>query len=453
MNWKTLLKGTRSRPGPKPKNFDGRNHFENDYSRLISSSFIRRLQDKTQVFPLHNSDFIRTRLTHSLEVSAIAKSIGKSVAMQLLRKGKMDANSAQLLPSLLWVSGLVHDLGNPPYGHFGETAIQNYFTDYFNKNSNCFKPSERLDFERFDGNVQTFRILRKLSFLGDQNSYNLTYPSLACIVKYPFSSIEGNNKGEDITKKKFGYFSSEVEDYLEISHHLGITNLRHPVTFLLEAADDIAYSAADIEDGIKLGCLNYDIIYEIFKSQLSKGDLLEKNLLVTLTELRKKSKKFGENSLGFLISKFRIETQVLMIQSVITKFLEKHDDIMNGAYRSELLLDSNTKNIRNSFKKLAIEVFSDSNVMKAEIAGYEVIKGLLNIFIPASLSSEFKSDGKDLEGRLYRIISPNLRYVYENYSKYENEKYKRFQLVVDFISGMTDTYALNYYKGLTGVSY
>src|ERR1700694_4636971 len=215
MEWEKLLSDKTFRPRSPLKDFDGRDPFENDYGRIISSTFIRRLQDKTQVFPLEESDFIRTRLTHSLEVSSIARSLGKSIEKRLVSDGKLNPKFQWYIPSLLNIAGLVHDLGNPPYGHFGESAIQVFFEKYFSNSSNynnsVWTDQEMNDFKFFDGNVQTFRILRKLAYLNDEHSYNITFSTLASIVKYPRSSISGN-KGKmatDIAEKKFGFFVTE----------------------------------------------------------------------------------------------------------------------------------------------------------------------------------------------------------------------------------------------------
>lgn len=456
MNWENLLMDKRFHDPSPLSDFDGRNPFENDYSRIISSSPIRRLQDKTQVFPLQQSDFIRTRLTHSLEVSSIAASIGKSVEQTLKKQNKLSDRYMGYLPSLLFTTGLVHDLGNPPYGHFGETAFQDFFKKFFHDFENCkLTQEEKADFENFDGNVQAFRILRKLSFLGHEYSYNLTYPTLATIIKYPCDATTGN-KGklaDDIRFKKFGFFKTEQNDYEKISSTLGLNGNRHPATFLLEAADDIAYSAADIEDGVKLGCIDYETIREVFKEVVKNGGEEGTEIFNKLENLRKEADKMPGVGMGYLVSKFRIATQVFMIKHVIQHFVSKHDEILEGQYKNELLMDCPARHVRECFKELSKIVFKNPEVLQAEMAGYEVISGLLNKLVNASYSSNFKENGSGLEGRYYNMISRSLRYLYENHSSSASEEYRRLQLIVDFVSGMTDNYALNYYKRLTGISY
>lgn len=450
--WSLLLGEMRFREKSPTILSDGRNPFENDYGRLISSAPIRRLQDKTQVFPLEQSDFIRTRLTHSLEVSYIASSIGQSIEKLLLEKGDIQIEQKGLLSSLLRVSGLIHDLGNPPFGHFGEEAVKKFFIDYFQQeNANDCKLSEleKSDFKNFDGNVQTLRILSKIYYFGDQYGYNLTYSTLASIIKYPSNSLEGN-KGKstkEIAKKKFGYFVTEKDTFDDLNEYLKLNNKRSPITYLLEAADDIAYSAADIEDGIKLGIIDINDVKEIFSNNLTEN---KSEVLKKIDELIKASHEKKLNK-SIVIQKFRIFTQQIMIQEIIKSFEEKYDDIMTGNLESEIIDISKAADIRKAYKELQYKVFDDKTIVKKEIAGWEAIYGLLKIFVKASHSEDFKAKGNTYEARLYKMISSSHRTVFEEIETYDNAQYKRLQLIVDFISGMTDTYAINLYQELKGI--
>lgn len=451
--WQLLLGEMRFREKSPTIPSDGRNPFENDYGRLISSSPIRRLQDKTQVFPLEESDFIRTRLTHSLEVSYIASSIGQSIEKILLEKNDITLNENGLLSSLLRVSGLIHDLGNPPFGHFGEEAVKKFFTDYFNNQPDNkkeeFSELEKADFKNFDGNVQTLRILSKLYYFGDEFGYNLTYSSLASIIKYPSNAIEGNKgkSSKEIAKKKFGYFVTEKETYDELNKYLETNNKRSPIVYLLESADDIAYSAADIEDGIKLGIIN---IYEVRKIF---NDSLTTNKEIVITKLDELIKLYSEQKLNksIVIQKFRIFTQRIMIEEIINSFVENYDKIMNGELESEIIDISKASDIRKAYKTLQYKVFDDKNIVKKEIAGWEAIYGLLKIFTKASQSPNFSAAGNTYESRLYKMISSSYRKIYEEIETYENTEYKKLQLIVDFITGMTDSYAINLYQELKGI--
>ena len=447
--WSLILEEKRFRPKSTSNTTDGRNTFENDYGRLISSSPIRRLQDKTQVFPLEKSDFIRTRLTHSLEVSYIASSIGQSIENYLLEKKHLDINLKGNLSSLLRVSGLVHDLGNPPFGHFGEEAIKKFFNDYFIKNTTTLSKLEKADFENFDGNVQTLRILSKLYYFGDEYGYNLNYSSLASIVKYPSNSLDGNKKPTlEIAKKKFGYFVTETETYKKINDYLKLENRRHPVVYLLEAADDIAYSAADIEDGVKLGILEISDIRIIFEKNLIEN---KKEVLDYLDKLIKEYPLNSSVNKSIIVQKFRIFTQTLMINGIVKIFDEKYEEIMSGKLQSEIIDISIAQDVRKAYKKLQYKVFDDKSILKKEIAGWEAIYGLLKIFINASKSVNFNPNGNNYESRLYKIISASHRKVFEDIEKYPNDEYKKYQLIVDFISGMTDTYAIDLFQEIKGI--
>ncbi|MBN1988399.1 MAG: dNTP triphosphohydrolase [Bacteroidales bacterium] len=447
--WDLLLSEKRFREKSISNPSDARNPFENDYGRLISSSPIRRLQDKTQVFPLEQSDFIRTRLTHSLEVSYIASSIGQSIENLLIKKEEINSNLKGNLSSLLRVAGLVHDLGNPPFGHFGEEAIKKFFKDYFQNNKSSLNDLEKADFEFFDGNVQTLRILSKLYYFGDDRGYNLNYSSLASIIKYPSNSIDGNKKPtSEIAKKKFGYFVTETDIYKKINDYLDLNHRRHPVVYLLEAADDIAYSAADIEDGIKLGIVSFNEIRDIFAKELS----VNKDLV--LNYLDKVVQKYPQNNdvnKSLVIQMFRIETQKIMIQRIVDAFEENYSRIMDGKLEEEIISVSSASDIRKAYKSLTNIVFKDKSILKKEIAGWEAIYGLLKIFINSAVSDKFKADGNNYEARLYNIISNSHRKVFEEIETYPNQEYKKMQLVVDFLSGMTDTYAINLFQELKGI--
>lgn len=431
---------------------DGRNPFDSDYSRIMLSSHLRRLQDKAQVFPLERSDFIRTRLTHSLEVSCFARGLGLGVEKYLFNKGVISAKELGYIPKILEVAGLVHDVGNPPFGHFGEEIIKSYFRQLDSQaaNPNVKKAFEGLgqeekeDFLNFDGNVQGFRILRKLGLARDDNSYNLTMPVLATIIKYPYSSIEGNKKGNDFAycQKKFGYFASESKDYTKIIETLGLKeHQRHPLTYLLEAADDIAYSVSDIEDGHKLGIITLDLIKRAFDDNSCTQELDDL--------------KIFENNMDLYVHELRIKCQSKMLVDVTNKFNENVERFIDGSFDVDLLKESNSKNLRKAFEDLSIYNFSNIKVLKCELLGKEVLTYLLNTFYDALFSPELYVDNKlnrkSKEFKIFSLISNN--YVVKACDEREDfptDIYKRFMLVTDYISGMTDTFALNLYQELTG---
>lgn len=468
-SWDNYLSGIRLRKEEVKKRDanDSRNDFEDDYSRLIFSPSVRRLQDKAQVFPLDSSDFVRTRLTHSLEVSTLGRSIGISVEEKLIKANKLHENHRGKISSLLAVAGLIHDLGNPPYGHYGEKAIQDFFKNLESKNLDLTE-EEKADLFNFEGNAQTLRILTKLHTLKDNFGYDLSVASMASIIKYPRSSIEGNQNSDNrkrnglgVSYKKFGYLQAEKDRFDLIKKHTKIQNFRHPVTFLLEAADDIAYSAADIEDGCKKGVLDYETIYKILVGTLDSNIPEELALLNEFTSVYE-NRYNEEEPLDIAVVHFRIKAQGLMINSVIDTFVEKHDEILNGQFDEDLLKTSKAKNIRNAFEQMSKIIFENNSILKNELAGGMVVKGLLELFSDAIISGNYKKPNGEIntsttEGKLYKLISNNYRLVMEKHSSRKNNEdepsdYDKLLLVTDFICGMTDNYALDLYKQLKGIN-
>lgn len=455
MEWKFLLNPVRFKNSSnEPMENDMRNEFENDLSRIIFSSPFRRLQDKAQVFPLEKSDFVRTRLTHSIEVSTLARRIGMGVENELISTGKIKENFRGRISSILATSGLVHDLGNPPFGHYGEKVIQDFFKQFIQENNKLcdFSEEEKLDFIKFDGNAHSFRILKKLDYLSDEHSYNLTYPTLATIIKYPRDSKEGNKKiKEKSSYKKFGYFQSEKGSYKQIVKELKMEveeeEKRHPLVFLLEAADDIAYLVGDIEHGCKKGILSKEQILKIFQQKLGEYNLEDKKLLNELQTIKVEENYTDE--LEIFIRVLRIKLQAKMVHAIIETFIEKHDEILEGKFDSDLLDHSKARNIKKACKELSSKIFENKEILKTEISGGIVISFLLKEFTRA-VTSKDREDPQTKDGKLYNLISNNYRFLSNRYP-YENKIYNDLQLVTDYICGMTDTYAIDLYKRLKGI--
>ncbi|MBC2853516.1 dGTP triphosphohydrolase [Cetobacterium sp. 2G large] len=456
MKWNKLLCEKRFKQSSNEAyEFDERNEFDKDYSRIISSSSFRRLQDKTQVYPLKRGDFVRTRLTHSLEVSHIASSIGKSIEKYLQR-------GDQKISSLLSVTGLIHDLGNPPFGHSGEYIIQDFFKEYLKKSGydNILTNIQKEDLLCFDGNVQTFRILRKLQYLGDKDSYNLTYATLATIMKYPTNSVEGNKKDKGkLIERKFGYFDSEKSDYDKIFEEMGIKGKRHPITFLLEAADDIAYCVADIEDGVQKKFITLQDLKNMLK-KIGRKSLEVQELLEKIKEYEEKNKEIENSSLfeKIVVQKIKIYIQGKMIQEVIKSFIKNEEFILNGDFNKELLDDGAYKEIKDGLKNLAKnKIFQSKERVFTDILAAKVLRKLLNIFIEGMIDWLNNEEEASLTSRNIRVlISENYIINYESELKECKNKgdeiYTTLKLCVDFISGMTDQFAVDLYKKLQGIS-
>ncbi len=450
MQWDTLLNASRAGYASKAKTpLDSRNDFEMDYSRVVFSSAVRRLQDKAQVFPLESSGYVRTRLTHSMEVSSIARSLGVSVENELIASGKLAAEHAGKLGAILSTAGLIHDLGNPPFGHYGEEVIQRFFTELFEKESYGLSAAQQEDFRRFDGNAQALRYLSRVHYMYDKEGENhgsdLTFATLATILKYPRSSLEVD-KSKGLSYKKIGYFQSEAPLFAKIREACGLKASRHPLVFLLEAADDIAYMAADIEDGFKKGAVTLEMI----KYYLEKAITTEEGqgLLASLHKQQARMNPAYPDPEELAVSWLRIFVQQFLIRSAITAFVEHHDTILEGRFEEDLLAKGPAGEILDALKKLGREkIYSHKSAVTKELAGGRAVYGLLGYFTEAVLG-----DGKDFRSRsLYSLISPNFRFIAEHFPSQSANRYDRFLLVTDFISGMTDSYAVDLYQRLSGI--
>lgn len=455
LNWNQLLCEERRRPrsGQAEGNgpYNTRNEFEIDYDRIVGSSSVRRLQDKAQVFPLQKNDFVRTRLTHSIEVSAIARSMAKTVGKLLERDKIFTREQTEKFMGMLQTAGLIHDLGNPPFGHYGEKIIQNWYREIIlgekkRKDKYYKETQEDMDFIHFDGNVQNLRIVTKLQTLNDQYGMNLTYGTLATIIKYPFSS-----KNSTHDKNKFGYFKSEEQIIQEIWKNTGLKEgVRHPATFLLEAADDIAYICDDIEDGVKKGYIPWNEEYKKLKDIFSEDDkydeIFKKIDNISLTQDMEKEKSIAH------VRFFRNEVQGYLIKSAVKCFQDKYDQIMEGKYGLNDLLE-NDKKLVKELKGITTKYCYDCDeVLALELVGDRVIKELLNTFYTVIKNSNNNTlnDISTYEGKIYHIISNNYKYIAR--FDYESNEYQKIHLITDFVSGMTDSYAVLLYKKLLGIS-
>ncbi len=469
MNWNTLLSGERIRSFQKSTTSrDLRTEFEKDYHRIIGSASFRRLQDKTQVFPLDKSDYIRTRLTHSLEVSSFARSLGQNVGEKIIREKKDPSFTLQMkedICAILQCAGLLHDIGNPPFGHFGETVIQDWFKENlsllkFNGNALTEILSDQMqnDFYHFEGNTQALRVVSKLHFLVDENGMNLTKALLGTIIKYPVSSIEIDRKSGDIRTKKMGYFYADRKTFVNIQDSIGTHGKRHPLAFLLEAADDIAYKTADIEDALKKGCISYPLLLSELKKRMIAGD--ENNIygkmIATLESKYKKAMDKGyEQPDIYAVQNWVVSIQGIMLFAASDNFIEHYDEIMSGTYKKDLFYGTNVEKIMDALGEIAYEyAFISKPIFKLEIAGKSILDFLLDKFVNAVLYYDTETKLSEIHTKLISLISEDYKRIYHHFSKdcTEEEKlYLRLLLVTDYVCGMTDSFAKNLYQELNGI--
>jgi len=470
MNWNELLSGERIRSFQKSTTTrDLRTEFEKDYHRIIGSASFRRLQDKTQVFPLDKSDYIRTRLTHSLEVSSFARSLGQNVGEKIIREKKDSSFTLQMkedICAVLQCAGLLHDIGNPPFGHFGETVIQDWFKDNLSSlNFNGIKVTDILseqmqnDFYHFEGNTQALRVVSKLHFLVDENGMNLTKALLGTIIKYPVSSIEIDKKSGDIRTKKMGYFYADKNIFDNIQFSLGTNGKRHPLAFLLEAADDIAYKTADIEDALKKGCISYSILLDELKKRMESDDE-NSGYARMISILEQKYKKAVDKGYKqpdiYAVQNWVVSIQGNMLFAASDNFIEHYDEIMEGTYKKDLFHGTGVEKMMKALGDIAYQyAFISKPIFKLEIAAKSILDFLLDKFTGAVLYYDTGVKLSDLNNKLMTLISEDYKRIYHHFSEgcTEEEKlYLRLLLVTDYVCGMTDSYAKNLYQELIGIA-
>jgi len=439
MNWRQLISNKRfGLEEQHEQRKDNRSEFQRDYDRLIFSAPFRRLQNKTQVFPLPGSIFVHNRLTHSLEVSCVGRSLGNNIASLLLKKHpELEDTHISEIGAIVSAACLAHDLGNPPFGHSGERAISTYFSEGKGKElKNQLSSMEWDDIIHFEGNANAFRLLTH-QFLGRRKGgFVMTYSTLASIVKYPYSSQLAKGK------PKFGFFTSEARDFQRIAEELGIKKLseegeplkyaRHPLVYLVEAADDICYQMMDIEDAHKLKLLTTEevkaLFYQFFDENREKRAEEVYNIVTDTNEQ---------------IAYLRASVIGILIDECTRVFMENEEAILNGEFEGTLI-KSIKPELREAYKhcsKVSLEkIYRSRDVLDIELAGFHVISTLLELMIDAVLSPE-KAYSQLLISRVssqYDINSPTL--------------YGKIQAVLDYLSGMTDVFALDLYRKIKGNS-
>ncbi len=448
MNWLQLLSYQRSgETEVKTQNESQiRSAFEVDYDRIIFSHPFRRLQDKTQVFPLPEHDFVHTRLTHSLEVSSVGRSLGKRVGEQLIGKHQDLAESHFTsfdFGAIVAAAALAHDLGNPPFGHSGEDAISDFFIN--NGTGQFFRDKldekEWSDLTNFEGNAQGFRILNRRG----PHGLKLTLASLAAFTKYPRESFLSNVDESRKSQKKYGFFQSEKKIFRELAEITGLRKLsdnealwcRHPLAFLVEAADDICYNIIDFEDGCRLGLVSFeqtrDLLSEIIGDRYDEGKLNRIN--------------GHDEQIGVL----RAMAIGQLVNEVSDLFIDQEQNLLQGTFDKALTNEVPSAPVLKKIEQLSIQkIYRCSQVLEREAAGFRVIDSLMEVFSEAAFNKVF-SPG-EFSGKQRSIV----RLLPEEYGSAIEQlsiaPYDVLLAITDFISGLTDSYALSIYRNINGIS-
>ena len=441
MNWQQLISNKRlGQEHRHPERHDDRTEFKRDYDRLIFSAPFRRLQNKTQVFPLPGSIFVHNRLTHSLEVASVGMSLGNDVAQQLMKRHPELSNTLVMeIGQIVASACLAHDMGNPPFGHSGEKAIQSFFTEGAGRSLQSeVSPEFWSDITHFEGNANAFRLLTH-QFQGRRpGGFVMTYSTLASIVKYPFSSLAAGKKG------KFGFFVSEKADYRKIAEEMGILCLselgeplryaRHPLVYLVEAADDICYEIMDLENAHKLKIISYEET-----SRLLLGFFDEE----TRQKIERRIEEEGVTDNNEKVVYLRACVIGKLENECVRVFIEHEDEILSGTFQGSLIdhISAEPSEAYRHCSKLSVErIYRSKPVLDVELSGYQIIQTLMVHFIEAAVHPE-RFYSRQLIGRVssqYDITAPSLE--------------ARIMAVIDYISGMTDVYALDEYQKIIGVS-
>lgn len=436
MNWQQLLSSKRF---GMEKYHDDKKHdrtdFQRDYDRLIFSAPFRRLQNKTQVFPLPGSIFVHNRLTHSVEVSCVGRSLGIIAGRELRKKYPDSPADFEEISAIVAAGCLAHDLGNPPFGHSGETAITSYFTEGKGKRLETAVRDEGgrwEDFTNFEGNANSIRMLIHQFRGRRRGGFVMTYSMLASIVKYPFSS--------EASTGKFGFFKSEEEDFKTIAEDIGmicrqespLIYARHPLVYLVEAADDICYEIMDIEDAHKLGILSSRETIELFLNFFDPDR--QEHMRRTMEYVHDVNEQMAY---------LRSSVIGLLVDECVRVFLEKEDAILKGEGPKSLIKEISPQ-ANEAYKTSAAvsikRIYKAKDVVDIELAGHRIIGFLLDTFITAIQSPE-ANYSKLLLGRIPEQFETNAPTLYE-----------RILAILDFVSGMTDVYALDLYRKITGMS-
>ena len=443
MEWEKLLSLKRHGDNFKRKRIDQdetRLGFDVDYDRIIFSSEFRSLQDKTQVVPFSQGDFVHTRLTHSLETSVVGRSLGRRVGVEILKKYPHLKNDlgyhANDFGAIVASASLAHDIGNPPFGHSGEKSIGQYFMSGPGKKfGEILNDKEFQDLCDFEGNANGFKILTQ-SRPGREGGLRLSYATLGAFIKYPKESLP-IKPTSDVSDKKYGFFQDEKNIYFDIANELGLSKNdggynRHPLTFLVEAADDICYTIIDFEDGINLGLVDEDYALEY---------------LINLVRDSINTEKYHSlNNTIDRVSYLRALSINTLINEAVGIFIENEDDILNGKFNVALLKKSKFKPQIADIIKISIEkIYESKEVIEKEVAGYNIINKLLDTFI-SSVNRYYEGSQTSYDDLIIKLLPSTTNLNQDNL-------YSRLLEICHYVASLSDRKALNVYNKITGVEY
>ncbi len=448
MQWQQLLARTRLGSSESSRATSTRTDFQRDFDRVVFCSAFRRMQDKTQVFPLSKVDYVRTRLTHSLEASSIGRSLGTLVGEQVIARHALDGFESADFGSIVAAACLAHDIGNPPFGHSGEDALRHWArsAEYGARRVALLTGSEREDFLSFEGNAQGFRILTRLQNPDNPGGLQLTCATLAAFTKYPRESWLGGSTFDGVSAKKQGFTAADRAAFETVAETVGLIPrdsqyamwCRHPLAFLVEAADDISYRVIDIEDGFRLGHFTYQEVLDLFWPLIA-DQVNQRPRLEHIRDLK--------NRVEFLRAKVINE----VIRQVVECFMDNEAAILDGTFDVPLLqelplhaeLDALIENARQ-------RIYCAPEVVGIQAAGFQVVSDLLERFTrvvdDVAEHAERASPHSQMLIRLVpdQFIGPQRVPA--------SDAYQRLLMLTDFVSGMTDSYAVSLYKKVTGIS-
>ncbi len=446
MTWGSLLASARlGASAPQTTPAMGRSEFQRDFDRIVFSSAFRRLQDKTQVFPLAESDYVRTRLTHSLEASSVGRSLGTLVGAGL-RERYREIDDLGVSPSdigaIVAAACLAHDIGNPPFGHSGEDAIRLFFATHASGHDLLAPLSEaqRADFLQFEGNAQGFRILTRLQSPDNRGGLQLTLATLGAFTKYPRAARHGTME-KAISLRKHGFMEAEEEYFAEIAHGLGLGHraqgiwVRHPLAYLVEAADDICYHVVDVEDAYRLGILRYEDVEGVLAGIIDDAGLAHR--LGAMCDDKGRIEYLRARSINALV------------EQAAHRFLAIESELRAGGHDVALLSEVSAAKGMQALRALGEQrIYMAPPVVEIEAAGFEVLAGLLAVF-GGAIEAQARDQLNARDRMRLKLIPP--QFLGPNGGVHP-DPYQRLLRLTDFVSGMTDTYAVSLYKKVTGIS-